>query len=91
MAMIVLTVLGFLAVFLYAGVNISSSLVDLRQMRDDQKLVSIATVVGALTHELQKERGASAGFIASEGAEFRSILTDQRKLSDEKIKAFQRV
>ena len=36
-------------------------------------------------HELQKERGASAGYLGSGGSKFGSILTEQRKTADRKI------
>ena len=34
--------------------------------------------IGALVHEMQKERGASAGFLGSKGAKFGSIMQGQR-------------
>lgn len=36
-------------------------------------------------HELQKERGASAGYLGSGGSKFGSILSEQRKVADRKI------
>lgn len=87
-AMILLSVLGFSAVVLYAGVNITRNLDQITQSKDDARLATLVGAVGALTHELQKERGASAGFIASAGTEFRSNLAKQRTLSDEKIEGF---
>jgi hypothetical protein len=47
-----------------------------------QELADLAPVVSALVHEMQKERGMSAGFISSRGAKFASELPEQRKLSD---------
>ena len=44
--------------------------------------ISISNVV----HELQKERGFSAGYIGSNGLKFKSELIEQRKITDEKIK-----
>ncbi len=41
--------------------------------------------LGKLIHELQKERGASAGYLGSEGTRFVDTLSKQRKLTDEKI------
>jgi methyl-accepting chemotaxis protein len=46
-----------------------------------QGLVSVATRVGALVHELQKERGMSAGYLGSNGANFAKELPEQRELS----------
>jgi methyl-accepting chemotaxis protein len=38
--------------------------------------------IGQLSHELQKERGASALFIGSEGKQFAAELADQRRAAD---------
>ena len=50
-------------------------------------LTEVAGSIGATVHELQKERGASAGFIGSGGTQFGSQLVAQRRLSDQKITA----
>ena len=47
-----------------------------------QRHVNLALVTNQLVHELQKERGMSAGFIGSKGASFASALPDQRRLTD---------
>jgi methyl-accepting chemotaxis protein len=52
------------------------------EMQRLQGLVSVATRVGALVHELQKERGMSAGFIGSKGANFAAELPKQREAAD---------
>ncbi|MEP4198603.1 MAG: nitrate- and nitrite sensing domain-containing protein [Aliishimia sp.] len=45
-------------------------------------MADLSGSVGHLVHELQKERGASAGFIASNGAAFTTQLPEQRLLTD---------
>ena len=40
-------------------------------------------------HELQKERGMSAGFVASKGQQFSAELPSQRQASDGRMRAFQ--
>ena len=52
-------------------------------------LTNLVTSVGESVHELQKERGLSAGFINSQGAKFGDALKEQRALSDEKYKILQ--
>ena len=55
---------------------------------NDQKLkeaVVIASKISNLLHETQKERGATAGFIGSQGKKFVTKLPNQRKLTDSKI------
>jgi len=49
------------------------------------KLANVAVSVSALVHELQKERGLSAGYLSSNGREFASELRAQHLLSDKKI------
>lgn len=48
--------------------------------------VTLATKISLVIHELQKERGTSAGFLGSKGKDFKEALQKQRALSDEKIK-----
>ena len=48
------------------------------------------TLVNDLVHEMQKERGYSAGFIASSGRNFPQKLKEQRQLTGEAIDAMQR-
>ncbi len=49
-----------------------------------EKLAHLAPAIGAAMHEMQKERGLSAGFIGSNGdAQFKARLEDGRKTADE--------
>ncbi|MDP6473494.1 MAG: nitrate- and nitrite sensing domain-containing protein [Alphaproteobacteria bacterium] len=48
------------------------------------ELAQVAPAISAVVHELQKERGMSAGFIAGKGAKFAQGLPAQRKLTDDK-------
>ncbi|MBL4693847.1 nitrate- and nitrite sensing domain-containing protein [Candidatus Gracilibacteria bacterium] len=38
--------------------------------------------ISEYVHEMQKERGATGGFVGSKGEEFQSILSDQREATD---------
>ncbi|HEC14794.1 MAG TPA: methyl-accepting chemotaxis protein, partial [Rhodospirillales bacterium] len=49
-----------------------------------ERLADLAPTISALVHEMQKERGASAGFIASKGKQFSDILASQLKKTDGK-------
>ncbi|MBC8239948.1 MAG: nitrate- and nitrite sensing domain-containing protein, partial [Alphaproteobacteria bacterium] len=53
------------------------------------KLSEFAPSVSALVHELQKERGRSAGFIGSKGKKFAQTLPAQRTDTDAKRTAFE--
>lgn len=47
--------------------------------------VNVASNISSLLHETQKERGATAGFIGSDGKKFATKLPKQRKLTDSRI------
>jgi len=49
------------------------------------KYVVIATNISALVHESQKERGMTAGFLASQGKKFVFELPKQRTITDQKL------
>ena len=49
-----------------------------------ESLVSVSVKIGALAHELQKERGMSAGFIGSKGVKFAAELPAQRAETDKR-------
>ena len=51
------------------------------------QMSNLSTYLGALVHELQKERGMTAGFLGSSGIQFRDQLPGQRGLTDEKLSA----
>jgi methyl-accepting chemotaxis protein len=54
-------------------------------------LVNFDGQISQLVHELQKERGSSAGFLASKGQKFVDTLTDQRTATDKKTAAYKNI
>jgi hemerythrin-like metal-binding protein len=52
-------------------------------------LAQLAPTISNLVHELQKERGTSAGFIGSKGKRFTEKLPEQRNESDLRLGALQ--
>ena len=56
-----------------------------KNLKETKSLVELSVKMSSVLHELQKERGASAGFVGSKGTKFVSILPSQRKSTDEKI------
>lgn len=65
---------------------LGSSIATYSDMSRLEKLVLLAPKMSALVHELQKERGNSAGFIGANGqGAFVERLTAQRKATDEKL------
>ena len=57
----------------------------LGELRETRTLSTLAVAASALTHELQKERGLSAGFIGSKGAQFAAELPAQRELTEKRL------
>jgi len=55
--------------------------------KKSKKIVSLAKNLAALLHEIQIERGATAGFLGSKGKKFSSKLVAQRVVTDKRIKA----
>ncbi len=82
-------------IFFVVFVVIAFSVVSIRQIYHDyeksrdfaslEKTVILSTKISSLVHELQKERGASAGYLGSKGKKFKDTLKKQRVLTDEKL------
>ena len=51
-------------------------------------LTKLSSKISLLLHETQKERGASAGFIASKGKKFNQIVPKQRLLTNKRLSEF---
>lgn len=80
--------LAFLSFFALRGAL--DALQEARDMTALEELVKVAAEVGTLIHELQKERGMSAGFIGSKGANFAGELPVQRTEVDSRMAALDR-
>lgn len=52
------------------------------------KLSHLVSVQSDLVHELQKERGMSAGYLGSNGVAFATALHNQRKLTDKQLEIY---
>lgn len=62
-----------------------------KKAADAKQVASIATLaptISLLVHELQKERGYSAGFIGSKGSQLSSEVKDQRANTDTALAAY---
>ncbi|WP_166423303.1 nitrate- and nitrite sensing domain-containing protein [Paraglaciecola sp. 20A4] len=58
-------------------------------MHKAQQLGILATTASQLVHQLQKERGFSAGYIGSKGLQFSTALNTQRKETDLQLNQYQ--
>ncbi len=59
------------------------------EMRSARELALLARTTGELVHELQKERGITAGYLSSKGARFASEMVQIRGKVDARRKDFQ--
>lgn len=57
----------------------NSSILQIKILKDQ---IHISEQLSILVHEMQKERGMSAGFMASNGKKFVNDLKEQRNLTD---------
>ena len=85
---LLLVAVPFAALTLFAFILIS----DNKSLHDHasgyEKVVRVALNASALVHELQKERGASAGYLSSKGAKFGDIVTGQRKQTNTRLASY---
>ncbi|MDO9084148.1 MAG: methyl-accepting chemotaxis protein, partial [Humidesulfovibrio sp.] len=58
------------------------------QMQGTSRMASLSVQVGGVVHEIQKERGLSAGFLGSKGAKFGPELSAQRQQADKALGSF---
>lgn len=83
-----LIVLPSLVIALATLISLLSNISTYSKASQNQLLVAYVKVSMDLVHELQKERGMSAGFLGSGGKNFVSELRNQRKLSDQRFNDF---
>lgn len=83
-ALLILPILGFL--WLSASA-ISQSVNTSQEMQTLNQLTRLSVVYSELVHELQKERGMTAGFLGAKGTKFGKELSDQRNLTNQKRSA----
>ena len=71
--------------------QVTSSIIEKTQIVNETERLNTALLIGtkisSLVHELQKERGSTAGYIGSEGKKFLQVLNEQKVETDSKIEA----
>ncbi|MUK42700.1 chemotaxis protein [Aliivibrio fischeri] len=67
---------------LYKTVSLRSELQDITSM------TNISIEGSLIVHELQKERGSTAGFVSSKGTNFKSEMLEQRKETDSVLNTY---
>jgi methyl-accepting chemotaxis protein len=74
-----------------AGDNFYSAYKTHKEIEILSKLTYFANNISKLLNETQKERGASAGYLGSQGKKFKEILIKQRKLTNIRIKEYKKL
>jgi len=70
----------------FAGLTLSRAYDDKMLAEDMHFLVELSTSGSLIVHELQKERGATSGYVGSGGKKFAGILSDQRRNTDNMLR-----
>ena len=73
------------SVFYYAGADLLRQWEAMRTLDHNARLGALSIQASGVIHELQIERGLSAGFIGSRGARFRDDLERQREASNRAV------
>jgi len=80
--LILLVTPAVLGLIIFCSILIKQQVQIVNSNKDIALLTQLSTVNSALVHELQKERGASAGYLGSKGKKFASTLRVQREATD---------
>lgn len=86
--LILLLVLPISGLIFFTVMRVTNKMHLIQRMSDLQELSLFAVKTSLLVHELQKEKGQSAGYIGSKGKRFAEKLFGQRHNTDKKIKEF---
>ncbi|MDP1663689.1 MAG: methyl-accepting chemotaxis protein [Methylobacter sp.] len=87
--LILMVTIPALALLYFAGSGVSERLSLSKEMVKLESLVDVSVKIGALVHEMQKERGMSASFIGSKGVKFAAELPVQRAKTDKTVETLQ--
>ncbi len=87
--LIVLVSIPLFGFFLFGGIVIYEDVNTFLGANKTAKQTQLAIHASQLIHELQKERGMTAGFLGSRGEKFVKALPNQRELSNQNINALQ--
>ena len=81
---LLIVILPLLGYFFVSGTTLVNSYKQLQSYDAIQELSMLSEHISGLVHELQKERGASAGFLSGKGQKFAGKLSSQRSQTDAK-------
>ncbi|MEP0356737.1 methyl-accepting chemotaxis protein [Paraglaciecola sp.] len=82
-----LTLIPSLVLVIFMSLELTREYHQFEQAQDNVADAELTKFTSQLVHELQKERGMSAGYIGSKGSNFKSELQQQRQLTDKSLQA----
>ena len=88
--LILLVTVPLVALVILAGMLIIQSFSTYRNSVQTHQLMGVIVSAGNLIHTLQIERGATAGFLQSNGQKFADVLPDRRSKTDDRLNAFRK-
>jgi len=80
LSVVVLSIIVF-----YATITSYDHYKEYENAKGTSALIKLSVKLSSVLHELQKERGASAGYLGSKGEKFADILRKQHQLTDDKL------
>ena len=83
--LLVMLLAPLLGLLYFAQVDLRTNLSKNNSLIKLEQLAHLGTKLSALVHEVQKERGMTAGFLGSKGKKFAVKLPEQRTQTDEKL------
>jgi signal transduction histidine kinase/CheY-like chemotaxis protein len=86
--LILFLVIPILTILFFAISGIYTKVQEIQDSKSSHNFTIVAFHLADLVHELQKERGLSAGFVGSGGQSFREAVLKQRKQTGEKLSLF---
>jgi len=90
MTMTIIVMLSAITISYYTGRDVINSMKIEHQKKVLYDLVKLSESLSRLIHETQKERGASAGYLGSNGKKFKDILQKQRILTDQRVEEYKK-
>src|SRR5690606_27460978 len=83
--LLLLVALPLVPLLILTGISIHQKQIARSQAQDLRALMSFATGIGGLAHDLQAERGLTVGFLSSRGTRFAETLKNQQAQTDASI------
>ena len=88
--LMILSAVSMLIILSYALYVVVQNYNRYNDAKSTLKIAELSVQLGNVLHELQKERGASAGYLNSKGKKFADILLAQRQETDKKLSKLQK-